>query len=186
MQTAGHGVTSPPTIAIVANRGFAISNSRIPLILQMQDAGWNVLVITADDDAARSVASLGVTLETVNFYRGGLSAFRDIGTFVRLICLFARHRPDLVHFFHSKPILLGTLAIAAVPGWRPKVVSTITGLGYAYLAGGISWLFASIGYRLLMKRSDAVVFQNEDDRNIFVRRRWIDEGKATLLSLIHI
>jgi hypothetical protein len=32
--------TFRPTMAILANRGFAISNSRIPLIIRMRDAGW--------------------------------------------------------------------------------------------------------------------------------------------------
>lgn len=176
--TAG---TPRRTIAILANRGFAISNSRIPLITRMRDAGWRILLITADDPPARQVESLGATLETVNFHRGGLSALQDVGTVVRLIRLFARYRPELVHFFHSKPILLGTIAIAAIPGWRPRVVSTITGLGYAYLAGGLSWLMASIGYRMLIRRSDAVIFQNPDDRGIFVERNWVDRDKAALI-----
>lgn len=174
--------TSRPTIAILANRGFAVSNSRIPLINRMREAGWRVLLITADDGAARYIESLGAVLETVTFYRGGPSIFRDIRALFRLIRLFALYRPELVHFFHSKPILLGSIAIALIPGWRPKVVSTITGLGYSYTAGGLSWMMSSIGYRLLMKRSDAVIFQNQDDRRIFVGRKWIDERKATLIN----
>ncbi len=172
---------SRPTIAILANRGFAISNSRIPLITRMQEAGWRVLLLTEDDASARHIESLGATLEPVKFYRGGLSVFRDFGTLIRLIRLFARYRPELVHCFHSKPILLGSIAMAAVPGWKPKVVSTITGLGYAYLAGGLNWLFASIGYRMLVRRSSAVIFQNEDDRRIFVGKKWLDEEKAVLI-----
>jgi glycosyltransferase involved in cell wall biosynthesis len=149
--------------------------------VRIQEAGWRVLLITADDQFARRVESLGATLEAVTFYRRGLSIFRDFGTLVRLVRLFARYRPELVHFFHSKPILLGGIAIALVPGWRPKVVSTITGLGYAYLAGGLNWLVASIGYRLLVRRSNAVIFQNADDREIFVRKKWIDQEKAVLI-----
>lgn len=183
MPAAGQGVSkTPPTLAILANRGFAISNSRIPLIKRMQDAGWRILLITADDGAARQVESLGVTLETVQFYRGGLSALRDLRALLRLIRLFGRYRPELVHFFHSKPILLGSIAIAVIPGWRPRVVSTITGLGYAYLAGGLNWWIASIGYRLLTNSSHAVIFQNSDDRGIFVGNRWVEEGKAALIG----
>jgi glycosyltransferase involved in cell wall biosynthesis len=183
LPVAGNSVTgkSQRTIAILANRGFAIANSRVPLISRMQEAGWRVLLITADDASARRLESLGATLETVPFYRGGLSVVRDFATLVRLIRLFARYRPELIHFFHAKPILLGGIAIAAVPGWRPKVVSTITGLGYAYLAGGLNWLVASIGYRLLVRRSNAVIFQNEDDRNIFVRNKWLGQEKAMLI-----
>jgi len=171
-----------PTFAILATRGFAISNSRIPLLIRMRDAGWTVLLITTDDSAARQVELLGVKLETVPFSRGGLSVMRDIRVLFRLIKLFAKYRPDLVHFFHSKTIFLGSLAIAVIPGWRPKVVSTITGLGYAYLAGGLNWLFASIGYRLFLRRAHAIIFQNEDDRSIFIGRKWVDERKAILIS----
>jgi glycosyltransferase involved in cell wall biosynthesis len=120
-------------------------------------------------------------LEPATFYRGGLSVFRDIRVLIRLIRLFAKYRPELVHFFHAKPILLGSIAIAVIPSWRPRVVSTITGLGYAYVGGGMNWLVASIGYRLLMKRSDAAIFQNKDDLDMFVRREWIDRERATLI-----
>jgi glycosyltransferase involved in cell wall biosynthesis len=174
--------TLRPTIAILANRGFAISNSRIPLIIRMRNAGWRILLITTDDSAARTVESLGVVLEAVNFYRGGLSIFRDIRALIHLIRLFAKYKPELVHCFHAKPILLASIAIALIPSWRPRVVSTITGLGYSYIEGGMSWLIASIGYRLLMKRSDATIFQNQDDLRMFVGRKWIDEEKATLIS----
>ena len=172
---------SRPTIAIVANRGFAISNSRIPLVIRLRDAGWRIVLITADDPHSRQVESLGATLETVTFDRGGFSAWQDARTVVRLVGLFARHRPQLVHFFHSKPILLGSIAIAAVPGWKPKVVSTITGLGYAYLAGGLNWMLSSIGYHALIRRSDTVIFQNPDDRRIFVEQRWVEERNAALI-----
>jgi len=175
-------VSAAPTVAILANRGFAVTNSRLPLIARMHEAGWRVLLITADDAHARQVEALGATLESAEFDRGGLSPWRDLRTLARLTRLFARHRPDLVHFFHSKPIMLGSLAIAAIPGWRPKVVSTITGLGYAYLAGGIDWLAASAGYRALTRRSDAVIFQNRDDRDVFVARGWIGAEKAVLIG----
>ncbi len=173
--------TFRPTMAILANRGFAISNSRIPLIIRMRDAGWRVLLITTDDSDARAVASLGVVLEAVNFYRGGFSIFRDIRAVIRLIRLFARYRPELVHLFHAKPILMGSIAIAAVPGWKPSVVSTITGLGHPYAEGGLTWRIACIGYRLLMKRCDATIFQNQDDLDVFLGRQWIDVGKAILI-----
>lgn len=175
-------MTPAPTVAILANRGFAVTNSRLPLIARMREAGWRVLLVTADDAHARQVESLGATLETVEFHRGGLSPLRDLRTFARLTRLFARHRPDLIHFFHSKPIMLGSLAIAAIPGWRPKVVSTITGLGYAYLAGGIDWIAASAGYRALTGRSDAVIFQNQDDLDVFVQRGWVRAERATLIE----
>jgi Glycosyl transferase 4-like domain len=148
-------VSAAPTVAILANRGFAVTNSRLPLIARMREAGWRVLLITADDAHARQVEALGATFESAEFHRGGLSPWRDLRTLARLTRLFSRHRPDLVHFFHSKPIMLGSLAIAAIPGWTPKVVSTITGLGYAYLAGGIDWLAASAGYRALTRRSSS-------------------------------
>ena len=175
-------MSAAPTVAILANRGFAVTNSRLPLIARMREAGWRVLLVTADDAHARQVESLGATLETVKFHRGGLAPWRDFGTLAHLTRLFSRYRPDLVHFFHSKPIMLGSLAIAGIPGWKPKVVSTITGLGYAYLAGGINWLAASAGYRMLTRRSDAVIFQNRDDRDVFVARGWIGAEKAVLIE----
>ena len=171
-----------PIMAILANRGFAISNSRLPLIKRMQDAGWDLLLITSDDIEARSIESSGVQLETVQFYRGGLSPIKDTKALIRLIRIFSKRQPSLIHFFHAKPILLGMLAVACTMRWRPKCVSTITGLGRAYVDGGFRWFLASIGYRILMKRSDATIFQNRDDHQLFLSRNWVSAERAHLIT----
>ena len=167
---------------MLAIRGFAISNSRMPLIAQMRKAGWNVLLFTTDDEDARKVETLGATLLPIAFTRGGVALIRDLLTLLRLIWLFVKHKPDLVHLFHAKPILLGTIAISVIPGWRPRIVSTITGLGYAFAEGGTSWRLASFGYQRFMKRSDATIFQNRDDRKLFIARKWVIEPRAHLIS----
>ncbi len=169
------------SVVFVANRGFALQNSRRLLIQHLLDRGFNVVLITADDKYARALVSIGCELEVVRFNRGGLSIVSDIISFIQLIKLYRLHKPVLVHQFHAKPVILGGIAARMALGAKGQVVSTITGLGHAFISGGLIRELASIGYRISLPLSSRVVFQNTDDLRLFESKNWVRKNKARLI-----
>ena len=165
-----------PCVIFVANRGFGLTRSRLPLLQHFVSSGWQVVAATA---GAGRLAAMGITVEPVPFNRGGPALFLDVQALLALRRIYRRHHPALIHHFNAKPIILGTLA-AHLAG-RGNVVNTITGLGHAFIHGGLTYHLAATGYRLLLPRSTATIFQNPDDRRLFVQRGWIPAHLACLV-----
>lgn len=169
------------TVLFVANRGYALSSSRKELIERFLAGGWRVVLATADDREARGLASLGAELEPVSFSRGGVSVRVDWQAWRRLRAINRRWRPVLVHHFHAKPIILGSVAARTALGPHVRVVNTITGLGHAFVRGGVTERLAGLGYGAALARSDITIFQNRDDSKLFRDRGWVEGRRARLI-----
>jgi glycosyltransferase involved in cell wall biosynthesis len=170
------------TVVFAANRGYALTSSRESVIRRFLDAGWRVVLATADDDEAQYLAELGAVLEPVIFNRGGLAPRTDWRAWRRMRAIYHRWRPGLAHHFHAKPVMFGTLAARQVLGSAPAVVNTITGLGHAFVTGGLAARLAVLGYRAALPRSDVTIFQNRDDRQLFLDQGWVPEERAGLIA----
>src|SRR5699024_4487554 len=153
-------------------RGYALSNSRKGLIRRFLVKGWRVVLATADDSYSRSLVELGAELEPVSFSRGGLAPAVDYKAWLRMRAIMAKHKPVLVHNFHAKPVILGTLATRGMLGETVRIVNSITGLGHAFVKGGWISRLAGTGYRRSLAASDVTVFQNRDDRALFLDKGW--------------
>jgi glycosyltransferase involved in cell wall biosynthesis len=95
--------------------------------------------------------------------------------------LYRQENPDLVHQFTVKCVLYGSLTCHLL-GIR-SVVNSVTGLGYVFMEGdGRSWLrgLIKLFYRLVL-RSTWVIFQNPDDRTIFLENHLADPQRAALI-----
>lgn len=169
------------TILFAANRGYALTSSREAIIRKFLDNNWRVVLATADDEEARYLVRLGALLEPVIFNRGGFAPRTDFRTWRRMRSIYRHWRPNIVHHFHGKPIILGTIAAREVLGSEPYIVNTITGLGHAFISGGLVARLAGVGYNVALPRSDITVFQNRDDRQLFLEQGWVQESQVELI-----
>jgi glycosyltransferase involved in cell wall biosynthesis len=76
-------------------------------------------------------------------------------------------------------VTLGAMAAAKVG--VPSFVALVTGLGFAFTEGGglkrhVSRIAASRLYRRAFRLAKAIIFQNPDDRDEFVRRGLVPQG----------
>ncbi|MCK5538784.1 MAG: glycosyltransferase family 4 protein [Bacteroidales bacterium] len=164
-----------------ANRGFALMNSRLPLMESLLSQGWRVVVATANDEYAGKLANKGIIIESVHFNRGGFSPKEDFIAYSVLRKIYKNYKPLLIHHFHAKPVILGTLAARHILGKEVKIVNSITGLGHAFTKGGISKQLASVGYHFSIPAGDVTIFQNRDDRQLFIKQGWVTPEQAQLI-----
>jgi glycosyltransferase involved in cell wall biosynthesis len=172
---------SEPCVIYVANRGFALAGSRLPLIRTFLARNWKVIVATADDRFSRALEGEGACLERVEFSRGGMDVTRDFAAYKRLREIYEASRPRLIHHFHAKPVMLGSFAARQLSSKGSCVVNTITGLGYAFARNGVNRWIAGHGYKLVKAVSSATVFQNQDDLRVFLDNGWVEEAGARLI-----
>lgn len=175
-------MSAAPVAILAANRGYALASSRRLLVEALLEQGWRVVLATAADAHARELVSLGAELAPVVFARSGAAPRADLAAFRALRALVERLEPRLVHCFHAKPVILGGLAAASSGA---SVVHTITGLGQAFvrpgLAGALTRRLAALGYGSVLPRAAAVIFQNPDDRELFLDRGWVSGERSHLV-----
>lgn len=162
----------------VANRAFALTSSRLRLIKTFKDMGWQVIVAT--DSNSEKLDEPGINVEPVLFNRGGFSPFRDVFAFFKLVYIYRTYKPTIIYHFNAKPVILGNLA-CVLTGNCTKTINTITGLGHAFINKGFTRHLAIWGYRIALKKSNMVIFQNRDDLDLFLGYNLVERNKTKLI-----
>lgn len=99
-------------VCFCANRGYALTSSRLSYIQHFLDEGYQVVVASTEDKESLKLKEMGCHLEIVMFDRGGLALWNDLYCIRRLCQIFIRWRPSLILLFHAKPVILGNLLAA--------------------------------------------------------------------------
>ncbi|MCU0681669.1 MAG: glycosyltransferase family 4 protein [Polyangiaceae bacterium] len=166
---------SRPKALFVVNSDWFFVSHRLALGRALRDAGFEVVVAAGPTGDGPAIEAEGLRFEPLPFDRGGRSPRNDARTLARLLALYRREAPDLVHHVTIKPVLYGSLAarLARVPA----VVNAISGLGFVFIERATpsprdALLRTGViaAYRLALDTPRArAVFQNEDDRDFFVQ-----------------
>jgi glycosyltransferase involved in cell wall biosynthesis len=125
----------------------------------------------ASAEISATLAASGIAYCSVPVDRGGLRPDRDFRAVLHLVRLFKETRPDVVLSYMAKPVIYGSLA-ARLAG-VPECYAMITGLGFTFsINGPASYLVRQVMvgmYRLSLRGSRRIFFQNRDDREAFER-----------------
>ena len=166
---------------LFANTDWYLYNFRLPLAKALRSAGYDVVLLSPPGDYAKRLTQEGFRWIGFPFSRG-VNPLTELATLWRLIGLYRRERPDLVHHFTIKCVLYG--GIAARWSRAKAIVSSVTGLGHVFITD--SWRnrllrpMVRLVYRFVFGRSQ-IIFQNPDDRNDFFRLALADERRSHLI-----
>ena len=174
----------PPRILFVVNCPAFFISHRLPLALAAKQEGYDVHVATMPGEAIDRITVLGLSHHTIPLSRSGTNPLKELLVFIAICKLFHQLKPSVVHLVTIKPVLYGGVAarLFGVPG----VVAAISGLGFVFIAKGfqaslIRKVVKSL-YRLVFARKNlCVIFQNNDDRNGFVKTGILANEKAVLI-----
>jgi glycosyltransferase involved in cell wall biosynthesis len=155
-------------LLIVVNVDWFFVSHRFPIALAAVRQGYDVHLateITARPDALRRS---GLTVHPLSCMRGRPSFAASIRTFIEILRLCRRLKPDIVHLVTIRPVLLGGVAarLADVQG----IVAAISGLGFVFSDTGLRarirrFLVAGLYSLALKHRNIRIIFQNAADRD---------------------
>lgn len=159
-------------VVIIGGLASSLLNFRGALINTLIKRGHDVIACAPDapPDVRAGLAALGARYRHIPLARAGLNPLADLRTLRALRILFREEQPERVLAYTAKPVVYACLA--AQRSGRPPVHAMITGLGYGF--GGLSRRQRLIGtivqnlYRMALRRAAGVMFQNPDDRDLFV------------------
>lgn len=170
---------------VVNDAGFFVSH-RLPIALEAQKKGYEVHICTpSNNEMEARFQKEGFTFHASPLKRGKSDLIKEIKYIKYLFDLYKKYNFDIIHHVTIKPVLFG--GIAARFAKVNAVVSAISGMGYIFIKQGLK---ASLtrrlviaGYRFAFKqRKHRIIFQNEDDLNLFLKHRIIQKEQARLIK----
>lgn len=163
---------------MAANSSWNLVHFRKPIIETLLARGWRVVALAPDDGHTAAIRSLGVEFEAIRIDSSGTSIIRDARLFSDYVVALRRIGPDAFLGFTVKPNVYGSLA-AALLGVR--VINNISGLGTAFMQPGLLNAVVTSLYRLALRRSMRVFFQNRHDLELFVGNGLVRRSQAQLI-----
>lgn len=165
-------------IALVANSSWNLLHFRVPLIHHFLAQGKEVWAIAPYDEFTPALRRLGVLYLPLHMQAKGVNPRQDLQTLWQLYTYYRKHRFDVALHFTVKPNLYGSVA-ARWAGVRS--VCNVSGLGTVFLHATPATRVARWMYRLMLPAADWVFFQNEDDRQLFLRKRLVRAERSGLV-----
>ncbi len=171
------------TLFIVVNVDVFFLSHRKDIAIKAQEAGCDVTIVTKDTGKLAEIASMGFKTIDLPMNKSGQNLVEELQTFKFLYDLYRKHKPDIVHHVGLKVILWGSLAakFARVNG----VVNAVSGLGVFFNEDNKS-LTAKLMPLVLKfahsRKNLAVIFQNNEDRSLFLNNKIIVENQAFMIK----
>lgn len=171
-------------VALFANTEWYLYNFRRSLALALQDAGYEVLLISPPGPYGDKLCKLGLRWQSIPMERRSLNPVSELALILRLQRLFGAEHVDLVHNFTVKCAVYGSLA-ARLAGVPARVVS-VDGMGYVFASqdrkARILRPLVSTLMRLALGGSKCrLILQNPDDVQLFERERLVDSAWVRLI-----
>jgi glycosyltransferase involved in cell wall biosynthesis len=169
---------------IIVSEDCSFLSHRLSLALSAIDAGFDVTVVTRLNKYKESIKERGINVINVNFRRSSKTPFIDLYNLIKLIIIFKKEKPDIIHNVALKTILLGS--IAGLFSRNSIIVNAFTGLGYVFssnqLHAKLIIFFIKPVFKLLFKRSNYwTIFQNPDDFNLFNSLGLIEQERNVII-----
>jgi glycosyltransferase involved in cell wall biosynthesis len=166
------------TIVVSINAAWNIFNFRRELLLALVAEGYRVVALAPEDSFSRRLIEMGIEFAPIPIDNQGISPFKDILLLARYRAALKRLRADLFLGYTIKPNIYGSIAAhnLGIP-----VINNISGLGTAFIRQGLLTRIVTDLYRLALRRSATVFFQNRDDRDLFLGKRIVRPEQSALL-----
>jgi glycosyltransferase involved in cell wall biosynthesis len=168
----------PLTLLLTSNTAWNLAHFRAPILRALLEKGLRVVAAAPTDATAIDLQKMGCQFERLSMSAHGLSPIKDLILLWRYLTLLRRHQPAAILSFTVKPNIYGGIAarLLGVPQ-----LANVSGLGTAFIRGGLLGLLVQKLYKVALRRAQTVFFQNSDDRDFFLARRLVRQHQAALL-----
>jgi len=97
-------------ILFVVNTDTFFVSHRMAIALAAQEKGFEVHLATQFSSKQKLIENAGIKIHSIGIDRKSINIASNINLFFRLLFLFKKLRPQIVHLITQKPIILGGLA----------------------------------------------------------------------------
>jgi glycosyltransferase involved in cell wall biosynthesis len=124
-----------------------------------------------------------IEYRAIHLERNGLNFYDDIKTLFNIFSLTTRVNPRFVLAYGIKLVIWGGVSARAA---HVPFFALITGLGFAFQGDSFKRRFltklVTFLYKIALKNSKAVIFQNTDNRDIFTSKGIVELSKTYVVN----
>ena len=165
-------------VVITNNSSKYIYRFKKNLIKALNGDGYSVFIVAPYDEYSPRLSELGVKYESIEMETNGLNPFKDLIYMWNLAKIYKKINPFANLLFTIKPNIYGTLVSRF---FGIKTISNITGLGSNFLIKGLVQYLIKVLYKLAFQFSSKVLFQNDEDKDLFLNQKLVKEQKVELI-----
>ena len=170
---------TPKRILFLAQHFVTLYSFRRELIERLCQYGHEVYLSLPAANDNEYFEKLGCKIIPTDIDRRGVNPFKDL----KLIAFYKRMipsiDPDIIFSYTIKPNIYGTMVTNGMKrknGQPYKQVCNITGTGGTFLADNLIAKICRILYKCSIKKCYKVFFQNEGDRDMFLKNDMVRDN----------
>lgn len=155
-------------LLMVVNEDRFFLSHRKDIAIAAQKEGFDVKIVCKDTGQRKDVEGLGLEMIELPVNPTGSNPLEEVRTFLFLLRLYRKQKPDIVHHVGLKCILWGGLAarLTDIKG----VVNAVSGLGVLFSDDGYG-MTTRMAIRVMRfsshRENVAQIFQNQEDTKLF-------------------
>ncbi len=155
-------------IAVIENGLFSTYTMREGLMLRLLREGCTVYIVTHTNKFVPQVEKMG--LKVLNVGSGNLNPFKVARYIYNLRKALKKIKPDVCLTFSIRPAIWGNLITRQL---HIPTITNITGVGPLFISKSLVYRTARSLYRNALSKTKRVFFQNYDDMNLFLERKFV-------------
>lgn len=155
-------------ILILVNHDVVIYNFRLELVERFLNEGFEVHISSPYGERIDDLKKLGAIYHEIIINRHGINPIKEKKILTSYNKLYREIKPDIILGYTIKPNIYGALVAQK---YHIPFVANITGLGTAVENAGVKQKIFIMLYKLAFRKIQRVFFQNEENRQFFVKHR---------------
>lgn len=164
-------------ILILANSDEGLYNFRKELLEVLLEQGYEVYISLPSGDKIKQLQQIGCIYIETSVNRRSTNPIIDFNLILNYIKIINNVKPDVVLTYTIKPNIYGSIACRIL---KVPYINNVTGLGSGFINKLLLTKLLIIMYKISIKKSNIVFFQNSSDMNYMLNHRMVT-GKYMLI-----
>lgn len=164
-------------ILFLSNHFITLFSFRKELIKKLCDEGNEVYLSLPNSDENKIFEDMGCKIIVTDIDRRGVNPKNDLKLIKQYKKIILQVNPDVIFSYTIKPNIYGTLVSNRL---HYRQVCNITGTGATFLKNNMISTIVKMLYKLSIRKCYKVFFQNNGDKDYFVKHGMVKDNWAML------
>ena len=165
-------------VLIFGNSGWKIYNFRLNLVKTLISQNFDVIILAPKDKYIKYLISIGCKHYEVKMQNQGKNPFIELKLLFEIYFIIKKISPNYLLQFTIKPNIYGSIVSRFL---KIKTLNNITGLGSFIEKDNLFKRFIILLYKFSFKKVHTVFFQNNEDQNIFLKKKIVTPDQCEVI-----